>query len=211
MERQVTSTARRRRAKAGEPVWELARLFPSQGSWSEEAYLALDTGRLIEYSEGFVEFLPMPTLTHQRIVRYLFALLAAFLGARSIGGEALFAPLPVKVGRRQYREPDIIYLSADRIEKTAGQYPEGADLVIEVVSGSPSDRERDLVQKRHDYAQAGIPEYWIVDPDEGAITVLWLEGEAYVEHGRFAGGETATSRLLPGFAVAVAAVWAAAQ
>ncbi len=210
MERQRTSTGRKN-SRAGEPVWELARLFPGQGSWSEEAYLALDTGRLIEYSEGFVEFLPMPTLAHQRIVRYLFALLTAFLQARRVGGEALFAPLPVKVGRRQYREPDIIYLSADRLAKTTGPYPEGADLVIEVVSGSASDRARDLVEKRHDYAQAGIPEYWIVDPDEGAIPVLWLEGDEYAEHGRFAGDETATSRLLPGFAMVVAGVWAAAQ
>jgi len=210
MERQKTSTTHGTKPTAGEPVWELARLFPSQGSWSEDAYLTLDAGRLVEYSEGFVEVLPMPTLAHQRLVRYLFGVLVAFLRSSGIGGEVLFAPLPVKIGRRQYREPDIIYLSTARLEKIAGQYPEGADLVIEVVSGSASDRARDLVEKRHDYAQAGIPEYWIVDPDEGAITVLQLEGEAYVEHGRFGAGETANSHLLPGFSVPVDEVWAAA-
>lgn len=210
MERQVTSTARRRRAKAGEPVWELARLFPSQGSWSEEAYLALDTGRLIEYSEGFLEFPPMPTMAHQDILIFLFELLKAYVLKHQLG-KVYVAPLPVRLRAGRYREPDVFFVSTQRVHKAEGKYPSGADLVMEIVSGSPSDRERDLVQKRHDYAQAGIPEYWIVDPDEGAITVLWLEGEAYVEHGRFAGGETATSRLLPGFAVAVAAVWAAAQ
>lgn len=210
MERQVTSTARRRRAKAGEPVWELARLFPSQGSWSEEAYLALDTGRLIEYSEGFLEFPPMPTMAHQDILIFLFELLKAYVLKHQLG-KVYVAPLPVRLRAGRYREPDVFFVSTQRVHEAEGKYPSGADLVMEIVSGSPSDRERDLVQKRHDYAQAGIPEYWIVDPDEGAITVLWLEGEAYVEHGRFAGGETATSRLLPGFAVAVAAVWAAAQ
>ena len=210
MERQVTSTARRRRAKAGEPVWELARLFPSQGSWSEEAYLALDTGRPIEYSEGFLEFPPMPTMAHQDILIFLFELLKAYVLKHQLG-KVYVAPLPVRLRAGRYREPDVFFVSTQRVHEAEGKYPSGADLVMEIVSGSPSDRERDLVQKRHDYAQAGIPEYWIVDPDEGAITVLWLEGEAYVEHGRFAGDETATSRLLPGFAVAVAAVWAAAQ
>jgi len=210
MERQVTSTARKRRAKAGEPVWELARLFPSQGSWSEEAYLALDTGRLIEYSEGFLEFPPMPTMAHQDILIFLFELLKAYVLKHQLG-KVYVAPLPVRLRAGRYREPNVFFVSTQRVHEAEGKYPSGADLVMEIVSGSPSDRERDLVQKRHDYAQAGIPEYWIVDPDEGAITVLWLEGEAYVEHGRFAGGETATSRLLPGFAVAVAAVWAAAQ
>jgi len=211
MERQVTSTARRRRAKAGEPVWELARLFPPQGAWSEEAYLALDTGRLVEYSDGFLRVLPMPTRAHQLIVGYLYRLLFTFIQAHYPGGEVLFAPVPMRLSTREYREPDVLFRFAERVEQDAGAYPHAADMVFEVVSGSPSDRARDLVEKRHDYAQAGIPEYWIVDPDEGAITVLWLEGEAYIEHGRFAGDETATSRLLPGFAVAVAGVWAAAQ
>jgi len=210
MERQVTSTARRRRAKAGEPVWELARLFPTQGSWSEEAYLALDTGRLIEYSEGFLEFPPMPTMAHQDMLIFLFELLKAYVLKHQLG-KVYVAPVPVRLRAGRYREPDVFFVSTQRVHEAEGKYPSGADLVMEIVSGSPSDRARDLVEKRHDYAQAGIPEYWIVDPDEGAITVLWLEGEAYVEHGRFAGDETATSRLLPGFAVAVAAVWAAAQ
>jgi Uma2 family endonuclease len=211
MQRQIPPTTRRRKPKAGEPVWELARLFPAQGAWSEEAYLALDTGQLIEYTDGYLEILPMPTLTHQRIVRYLFALLSAFITANQVGGEVLFAPLPVRLSRGKYREPDIIYLSAIRLQDVQGQYPQGSDLVIEVVSGSATDRARDLVEKRYDYAQAGIPEYWIVDPDEGVITVLRLEGEAYIEHGSFGAGQAATSHLLPGFSVVVDEVWAAAH
>ena len=54
-------------------------------------------------------------------------------------------------------------------------------------------------------------EYWIVDPPEETLTVLTLDGEGYVEHGVFGGGETATSVLLPGFAVDVTAVFDAAR
>ncbi len=199
------------KSKIGEPVWELARLFPSQGEWTEESYLALDTGQLIEYSDGFLEVLPMPTLAHQRIVKFLFAILHVFLENHGIGGEVLFAPLPVKVDRRKFREPDIVYLSAERRETAPANYPEGADLIIEVVSGGPSDRTRDYIDKRHDYAMAGIPEYWIVDPQEEVIVVLQLDGEEYIEHGRFTDRDTATSVLLPGFSVPVVDVWAVAK
>jgi Uma2 family endonuclease len=197
--------------KAGEPVWELARMYPPQGSWSEDAYLALDAGRLIEYNDGFLEVLPMPTLAHQRIVLYLLSLFMVYLKTSAVGGEVLVAPLPVKLADRQFREPDIVYLSAERLDRTEGDYPEGGDLVVEVVSGNRADRARDLVEKRHDYAVAGIPEYWIVDPQDEVIIVLSLERDEYTEHGRFSTGDLATSALLPGFSVPVAEVWAAAQ
>ena len=78
---------------------------------------------------------------------------------------------------------------------------------MEVVSDD--DRRRDLETKRQEYAQAGIPEYWIVDPRLKRITVLWLDGAAYSVHGEFAEGTEATSRLLEGFKVNVAAALAA--
>ena len=57
--------------------------------------------------------------------------------------------------------------------------------------------------KRQDYAEGGVPEYWIVNPLDATITVLHLAGDAYVEHGVFRRGHTVTSLVLPGFAVAV--------
>ena len=79
---------------------------------------------------------------------------------------------------------------------------------MEVVS--PDQPERDLVEKRADYAEAGTPEYWIVDPRFDAVTVLALEGAAYVEHGVFTRGRRAESLLLEGFSVDVDTVFAAA-
>ncbi|MBP6015125.1 MAG: Uma2 family endonuclease [Candidatus Promineofilum sp.] len=196
--------------KIGEPVWELAHLFPYQGRWSVEEYLALDTGRLVEYSNGYLEFPPMPTMAHQDIVSFLHALLKAFIQKHQLG-KVYFVPVPVRLGGREYREPDVFFVSTFRVLEAAGTYPSGADLVMEIVSGSPADRDRDLVRKRRDYALAGIPEYWIVDPQEEVIIVLRLEGNEYVEHGRFTAGDTATSALLSGFTVPVGEVWQAAE
>lgn len=80
-------------------------------------------------------------------------------------------------------------------------------MVVEIVSPGEVARERDLVEKPRDYAAAGIAEYWIVDPDERTIQVLALDGDAYRLHGLFKDGETATSVLLAGFAVAVSDVF----
>ena len=60
-----------RPSRRGEPTWEMALLHPLQGAWSESEYLALHTNRLIEYADGCLEFLPMPTLFHQAIVLFL--------------------------------------------------------------------------------------------------------------------------------------------
>jgi len=78
---------------------------------------------------------------------------------------------------------------------------DGADLVIEVVSDD--DPDRDLVTKRREYAQAGIPEYWIIEPQVEMISVLRLDQDQYVEYGRFGRGAIATSALLGEFAIDV--------
>jgi len=80
---------------------------------------------------------------------------------------------------------------------------------MEVVS--PDYRRHDLETKRREYAQAGIPEYRIVDPDEEQITVLTLKEGKYAVHGIFERGMVARSPLLAGFEVPVDEVWAAAS
>lgn len=50
-------TRTRGKPAAGEPLWEMAYLYPYQGDWSEEAYLTLETSRLIEFDDGVMEFL----------------------------------------------------------------------------------------------------------------------------------------------------------
>ena len=79
---------------------------------------------------------------------------------------------------------------------------------MEVVG--PDDPQRDTQVKRGDYAEARIPEYWIVNPLDETITVLTLAGTEYAEHGVFRRGERAESALLRGFATGVADVFDAA-
>jgi Uma2 family endonuclease len=203
-------------SRHGEPTWEVAQLYPRQADWTEADYLELDAagGRLVELSDGVVEFRPMPGFVHQFLFEFLFDALRAYLKTAAIPGRVLSAPFPVKLRPGKFREPDIVHLRPERIVDLRRQ-PEGADLVLEIVSGSAKDRERDFEKKRAEYAQAGIPEYWIVDPETRSIHVLTLDGVepggAYRVHGVFKPGETATSLLLPGFAVPVTDCFAAGE
>jgi Uma2 family endonuclease len=95
----------------------------------------------------------------------------------------------------------------DDLEPPAPVKP--GNLALEVVSG---DRpERDLVDKRGDFAEARVPEYWIVNPQSETITVLRLSGDAYEEAGAYRRGQSATSVLRPEFSVAVGEVFDAAR
>ena len=194
--------------KTAELTWEIAQLFPAQGHWSEEEYLALDTNHLTEFSNGRLEVLPLPTFSHQRLVALLYRLLSGFVEERGLG-VVMFAPLRIQLGQGKFREPDLVFMAVEHADRLGEQFWQGADLVMEIVS--PDDPARDKVTKRREYAQSGFPEYWIVDPTEASITVLTLPGQEYALHGEFAAGEAASSVLLEGFKVDVSDVFSEAS
>ncbi len=180
-------------------------LLPDQGAWSDEKYLWLTdhTNRLVEFTDGFLEVLPMPTDRHQAILQFMFLAFHAFVQPR--GGKVQFAALRLFIRQGKYREPDILLVKSAKDLRRQNRYWTGADLTLEVVSSD--DPKRDLVLKRRDYAEGKIPEYWIVNPQTETITVLRLKGKAYVKHGVFKRGSRATSVILPGFSVAVSEVF----
>jgi Uma2 family endonuclease len=197
-----------RKPPAAEPAWEVAHLYPLQGQWSETEYFALPGNFLIDYEDGIIEVLPVPTIPHQVIVAFLFRLLADFVERHQLG-MPLFAPARVRLWRGKFREPDVLFMLRAHADRVKREFWEGADLVMEIVSDDRKDRERDLVEKPLEYARARIPEYWIIDPKEASITVLKLKGRKYVVHGTFTPGQVATSALLGGFQVDVEAVLSA--
>ena len=187
----------------------LGELLPRQGYWSDEGYLWLtDHGnRRVEFTDGRIEGLPVPTDVHQSVLLFLHALFRVWLRPR--GGVVMVSGMRMRIREGKFREPDILLLRDRSDPRRQNRYWQGADLVVEVVS--PDDPDRDWVEKRADYAEAGIAEYWIADPRDETLTVLVLRGEAYVEHGRYGRGETAASVLLEGFAAEVSAVFDAPE
>jgi Uma2 family endonuclease len=183
----------------------LLEIVPAQGTWSEEEYLVLtaSTNRLIEYTDGYLEILPRSTDRHQCILEFLYAAFLAFV--TGIGGKVHYAPVRLQIRPGKYREPDLMLLKSATDPRRQDRFWTGADLALEVVSKDKP--ERDLVDKRGDYAEGHVPEYWIVNPLNDTITVLQLKGKRYVKAGRYKRGQVAASVLLDGFSVDVSAVF----
>ena len=192
----------------GEPTWGMATLYPHQGAWSEADYLALTTNRLIELADGCLEFPPMPSEWHELIADFLADQLKAFVRPRGLG-KVLPAGIRLRTVPGKFRQPDVVFLRTERFHLRTPAHWESADLVVEVVSRD--DPDRDWVDKRVEYAAAGVAEYWIVDPRDRSVTIFALDGEAtrYREAGRFGDGQCAVGVLLAGFAIDVTALFAA--
>jgi Uma2 family endonuclease len=196
-----------------EYAWELATLYPPQGAWSENEYLNLTDGtnRRIEFVDGRLEFLPMPTELHQALAGFLYHALLAFV-TKSQLGIVPFPPLRVRIpSGKKYREPDVLFLRKENFKVRTNRIWNGADLVMEVVSGDPKDRQRDYEDKLSDYASAKIAEYWIVDFERQIVTVHRLVDDCYIVDGEFTRGEQAASALLDGFIVDVTELFSVAD
>jgi Uma2 family endonuclease len=199
-------------AEEPQPAWAIATLYPLQGEWEESDYLEAthSTNRFVELVDGSVEVLPMPKTGHQRIVHFLDHALSAFLVSHPLG-EVLTAVLRVRLWRRTFREPALIFMLAEHADRKGEDCWQGADLVMEVVSPDTESRQRDWVTKREEYARAGIAEYWIVDPQDQRLVVLKLEGKQYVVHSEAGANGEAHSALLNGLSVDAGRLWAAAH
>jgi len=193
-------------------VWEVATLFPEQGEWSEEEYLRLTDGtnRRIEYTDGRLEFLAMPTEIHETLAEFLFFALREFVESQNLG-KVHMTGIRLRIRPRKLRLPDVIFLHKDHYHARHNRAWDGADLVMEVVSDDPKDRHRDYEEKLIDYAEAKVAEYWIVDHQRQVVVVHRLDGNQYKVDGEFARGQQAASALLAGFTIDVEALFAVAD
>jgi Uma2 family endonuclease len=184
---------------------EVAQLWPRRGQWTEADYFALpDTNRYIELSEGELIMPPHPTETHQRVVLNLVRLLDAFVMGHELG-TVRFAPLPVRLWPGKIREPDIFFVAQEHSDRIGERVYGPPDLVVEVLS--PGTWRTDRHEKLFEYAQAGVEEYWMVDPDARTVEVFVLRRGAYELLGKWGMRERVRSELLEGFEVAVEEVF----
>src|SRR6185312_7728698 len=169
---------------------------PRQGSWTYDDYAALpDDGKRYEIVNGVLLITPAPTPNHQsisvRLSHYLFVHVE--LAGR---GRVFAGPIDVELGPRNVFQPDVVVLLNAHLNKVAAKKIVGApDLVVEIAS--PSTAVVDRVTKYEIYARAGIPEYWIVKPNNRTIEVLILENGEYYSSGIFQGEQLLPSRIVP--------------
>ena len=158
-----------------------------------------------ELLDGELVKVPTPLVNHQRVLGNLMLKVASFVWERNLGC-VYPRPTDVVLSDTTVVEPDILYVSSQRSHIITLENIQGApDLVVEIFD--PPTAERDRTVKLDLYAQYGVKEYWIVDPDDKTITVL-LRGESHFEvSGIYGEGQTMRSPTLAGLSVALDAIF----
>ena len=168
-------------------------------------YLKTSDDERYELLNGELVMSPSPKEIHQYILGNLYLKLGASVRERSLG-KVYFSPFDVVLSDTNVVQPDLLFVSNARAAIITADNVQGApDLVVEVLS--PATAERDGTLKLDLYAQYGVKEYWIVDPDAGTMTVL-LRGESGFDvSGVYGKGQTMRSPMLEGFSVALEEVF----
>lgn len=195
-----------------EPAYRLdlpeTEIWPRQGDWTYEDYLRLpDDGNRYEVIRGVLYVTPAPNFKHQFSVVKLVSALDGFVSERDLG-VVLAAPFDVllPVGLASPVEPDVLFFRTGNTPQEDDKNFQGVpDLIVEVLS--PRTRSRDRKIKLQAYQDAGVPEYWMADPDARRVVVHVLENGRYVELCRGGMGDRVRSSVLPGFEMEVAGLF----
>lgn len=164
--------------------------------------------RITEWVDGeMITYMP-PLLRHQEISVFLLNLLSAFVTAMK-SGKIVAAPFEVKLWPDgPSREPDLLFVSNDNLERLGEKrFDGGPDLIVEIISTS-SVRE-DKVRKFDEYEQAGVAEYWIIDPRRRFETAEFfvLDESGIYQPVEVDEEGVYLSRILPGFWLNVDWLW----
>ena len=130
-----------------------------------------------ELHDGDLILVPSPKEQHQDVVGNLFISIALFVRERMLG-RVYIAPFDIVCSDNDVVQPDVIFVSNDRLDIITPDNIQGApDFVVEVLS--PSTAHRDRTFKRALYARQGINEFWLVDADARSIEILILGSDGY--------------------------------
>ena len=163
----------------------------------DEYFRMPETNRPEELIYGFVREPPAPTYGHQREVVRLATLLDAHVRAYGLG-EICVSPVSVVLDRELELvvEPDIIFISNERLAIAQDRVWGAPDLIVEVAS--PSTQYRDRTLKLAWYRKYGVRECWLVYPGDSRVDVIDCATEMKES---FAGDVPIRSKVLPDFAV----------
>ncbi|MCP9494415.1 MAG: Uma2 family endonuclease [Pyrinomonadaceae bacterium MAG19_C2-C3] len=169
-----------------------------------EEFLTLYESIHAEWIDGEVVLMSPPTNKHQKLVGFLYALLQHLAEAHD-AGDVFVAPFAMKVNERRGREPDVLFVAKENLDRLKSSHLLGAaDIAIEVIS--PESQTRDRGDKFYEYEQAGVREYWMFDQKRKQAEFYRLNAEGMyqpvlIEDGIF------RSEVLTGFWLRIEWLW----
>lgn len=165
-------------------------------------YMAYDEER-VELIDGEFLVTPAPSIPHQDIILNLVRTLEPQILASRLG-RILLSPVDCILADDCVVQPDLMFVARENAGRIKDQLHGPPDVAIEILS--PSDRKRDLEVKLKLYRKHRIPEYWIVDPREQAVTVRIMETRDWRIVGHWKRGESAESLIMAGVRAPVDAI-----
>jgi len=163
----------------------------------EDFYAFVPDGQKADLIDGVIYMASPDSRRANKLTLFLAGLFQGFVEARGIGGDVLGSRFAFRLSEFSAPEPDVAYVRPERVGLIGeGGMQGGPDIAVEIVSRESRHRDYDL--KRRLYEEAGVSEYWIIDPIQKRVEFLVLEEGRYqlapLEQNRLF-----RSRALPGF------------
>ncbi len=175
---------------------------PPAARMTYEEFLVWADGSHAEWVDGDVVLMSPVSVRHQQILGFVYKLLEMYVESQELG-VVLTAPFQMRL--QNGREPDLLFVADHNLHRLGSTYLNGpADLAVEIVS--PESVARDRGEKFYEYAEGGVPEYWLIDPQTRWAEFYRLDGSHY--RPAFAGEEGVYhSQVVPGFWLRVEWLW----
>ncbi len=165
----------------------------------------LDERSRYEIIAGELYVSPSPSIAHQWVVSQFHRVLSSHVWEQGIG-MVFVAPLDVILTDNDVVEPDVLYVTADQIERAACRgVEEPPTLVIEVLS--PSTAARDRTAKFELYERQGVPHYWMAHPTRRSLQIYELRGGRHELMATLTGNAEFRPALFPGLVIRLAEIW----
>ncbi|MGH2586150.1 MAG: Uma2 family endonuclease [Dehalococcoidia bacterium] len=173
---------------------------------AEDIWDTPDDGKRYEVIDGALFVTPPPGWGHQRSLNKLGFFVSGYVYERNLG-EVAQAPVGVVLDDENGIEPDLIYVSKERLHIISERGVEGApDLIVEVLSPSTQSRDKGIKMRR--YAAAGVPRYWMLDYRRHFLEAHRLGEQGYELTGRYGPGDIFRPEIFPGLEIAIDDLWA---
>ena len=171
-----------------------------------EEFLTAYDGVHAEWVDGRVYVVSPNTDRHSQVARFLITLLQTYAEEKGLG-EVFVPAFAMRLAPKPSgREPDLFFVARDHLERNRGTHLDGpADLVVEVISAST--RVVDRGEKFFEYEQAGVPEYWLIDPERKKVETYRLGEDGTYEPVPLGDPPVLRSQALPGMWIAVEWLW----
>lgn len=162
----------------------------------EQFYALVEDGQKADLIDGVIYMASPETLRQNRLTGFLWSLMRAYCEANDLG-EVFGSRFAFVVSPHRAPEPDVAFVRKERLHLVREHGMEGGpDIAVEVISHD--SRHRDTVKKRRLYQDAGVSEYWLIDPLKKQALFLRLKGGQY-ESVALEQGRIFRSTVLPGF------------